>query len=51
VEPVSDWAFLKMMKILDKRTAGSAYEFYCSIKGISDASALAGKTFFVSEVN
>ncbi|KAM6499266.1 hypothetical protein JOM56_004774 [Amanita muscaria] len=45
VEPVSDWAFSEMMDVLDKRRAGSAYEFYCAIKGCRDGAALAGRTF------
>ncbi|KIL60447.1 hypothetical protein M378DRAFT_168196, partial [Amanita muscaria Koide BX008] len=45
VEPVSDWAFSEMMDVLDKRRAGSAYEFYCAIKGCHDGAALAGRTF------
>ena len=42
-EPVSDWAFSEMMDALDNRRAGSAYEFYCAIKGRS--AALSGKIF------
>jgi hypothetical protein len=45
VEPVSDWAFSEMMDVLDKRGAGSAYEFYCAIKGCRVSAALAGRTF------
>ena len=43
-EPVSHWAFSEMMDALDNRRAGSAYEFYCAIKGCGD-SALSGKIF------
>jgi len=45
VKPVSDWAFSEMMDVLDKRRAGSAYEFYCAIKGCRDGAALAERTF------
>jgi len=45
VEPVSDWAFSEMMRVLDKRRPGSAYEFYCAIKGCHDGAALAGRAF------
>ncbi|KIL65077.1 hypothetical protein M378DRAFT_162321, partial [Amanita muscaria Koide BX008] len=41
VEPVSDWAFSEMMDVLDKRRAGSAYEFYLCRNG----AALAGRAF------
>ena len=45
VEPVSDWAFLEMMDVLDNRRPGSAYEFYCAIKARGDCAELARRTF------
>lgn len=45
IEPVSDWALSEMMADLHKRSKTTAYQFYCSIQGSSNASALVERMF------
>ena len=47
-EPVSPWAFSKMLDVLHKRSKDEAYRFYCTIKGHPEASVLRGKIFEIN---